>query len=88
MGNDHSSGHIWGVPGAAFTGSDFLRATARMEEILYCPTSCPYLGKNGCRVACGNEEIECPVMAGVLAGEKTPAAKEPKMANKITLTIR
>lgn len=53
-----------------------------MEEILYCPTSCPYLGKNGCRVACGNEEIECPVMAGVLAGEKTPAAKEPKMANK------
>lgn len=33
-----------------------------MEKILYCPTSCPYLGKNGCRVACGNEEIECPVM--------------------------
>lgn len=33
---------------------------------IYCPTSCPYLGKNGCKVACGNEEIECPVMAGVL----------------------
>lgn len=57
-----------------------------MEEVLYCPTSFPYLGKNGCKVACGNEEIECPVMAGVLACEKTPAAKEPKMANKITLT--
>lgn len=42
-----------------------------MEKILYCPTSCPYLGKNGCRVACGNEEIECPVMAGVLVGENT-----------------
>lgn len=35
-----------------------------MEKILYCPTSCPYLGKNGCKVACGNEKIECPVMAG------------------------
>lgn len=51
----------------------------------YCPTLCPHLGKNGCKVACGNEEIECPVMTGVMACEKTPAAKEPKMAKKITL---
>lgn len=52
------------------------------------PTSCPYLGKNGCKVACGNEEIVCPVMAGVLDGEKTAEEKEPKKAKKITLTIR
>ena len=58
------------------------------NSVAYCPTSCPYLGKNGCKVACGNEEIECPVMAGVLACEKTPAVKEPKKAKKITLTIR
>lgn len=51
-----------------------------MERILYCPTSCPYLGKNGCKVACGNEEIECPVMAGVLDGEKTAEEKERRMA--------
>lgn len=35
----------------------------------YCPTSCPYLGKNGCKVACGNEEIECPVMAGIIRAD-------------------
>lgn len=36
------------------------------NSVSCCPTSCPYLGKNGCKVACGNEEIEFPVMAGVM----------------------
>lgn len=36
----------------------------------YCPTCCPYLGRNGCRVACGNEEIECPVMTGKIKAEE------------------
>ena len=41
----------------------------------YCPTSCPYLGKNGCKVACGNEEIECPVMAGKIKAEEAKDSK-------------
>lgn len=41
----------------------------------YCPTGCPYLGRNGCRVACGNEGIECPVMAGVMKAEEAKDAK-------------
>lgn len=41
----------------------------------HCPTSCPYLGKNGCKVACGNEEIECPVMTGVMKAEEAKDAK-------------
>lgn len=46
-----------------------------MAELTYCPTGCPYLGKNGCQVACGNEEIECPVMTGVMKAEEAKDAK-------------
>ena len=35
-----------------------------MVDAQYCPTSCPFLGPSGCTVACGNEEIECPVEDG------------------------
>lgn len=50
-------------------------STVHAGVTTYCPTSCPYLGKNGCKVACGNEEIECPVMAGVLKAEEAKDAK-------------
>lgn len=53
------------------------------NSVAYCPTSCPYLGKNGCKVACGNEEIECPVMAGVLDRENAAGEKERRMAKNI-----
>ena len=33
-----------------------------MVDVQYCPTSCPFLGPSGCTVACGKEEIECPVV--------------------------
>ena len=33
-----------------------------MVDVQYCPTSCPFLGPSGCTVACGKEEIECPVI--------------------------
>lgn len=46
-----------------------------MAELTCCPTSCPYLGKNGCKVACGNEEIECPVMAGKIKAEEADRAQ-------------
>lgn len=45
------------------------------NSVAYCPTSCPYLGKNGCRVACGNEEIECPVMTGKIKAEEADRAQ-------------
>lgn len=28
----------------------------------YCPTGCPLLGPQGCTIACGNEQIECPMV--------------------------
>lgn len=46
-----------------------------MEKFLYCPTGCQYLSIYGCVVACGNEEIECPVMAGVMKAEEAKDAK-------------
>lgn len=53
-----------------------------------CPTGCPYLGKNGCRVACGNEGIECPVMAGILDGENAAEEKKNAEWRKITMQVR
>lgn len=58
------------------------------KKILYCPTSCPYLGKNGCKVACGNEEIECPVMTGVLALRKDARSKRTKNGEENHAGIR
>lgn len=31
-----------------------------MDDVPYCPTSCPALGPNGCTIACGNAQIACP----------------------------
>ena len=45
------------------------------NSVSCCPTGCPYLGRNGCRGACGNEEIECPVMTGVMKAEEAKDAK-------------
>lgn len=64
---DVSRGVLWN-----FSGGEMR---TRHSEILYCPTGCPYLGRNGCRVACGNEEIECPVMTGVMKAEEAKDAK-------------
>lgn len=35
-----------------------------MDDVPYCPTSCPALGPNGCTIACGNERIACPAEGG------------------------
>lgn len=36
----------------------------------YCPTECPFLGRYGCTVACGDEGIDCPVMAGKIKAKE------------------
>ena len=41
------------------------------SECEVCPTSCPFLGPSGCTVACGKEEIECPVVTHGRQDKKT-----------------
>ena len=64
---DVSRGVLWD-----FSGGEMRLAC---DHVSCCPTGCPYLGRNGCRVACGNEEIECPVMTGVMKAEEAKDAK-------------
>mgnify|MGYP003478435215 CR=1 FL=1 len=50
-----------GMPADQHTSGRAVQARGG-EVCESCPTSCPFLGPSGCTVACGKEEIECPVI--------------------------